>query len=114
MMQSGFMAARLRAVSIRVSPLAVLLPELEMLKVSALIRLAATSKERRVLVLGSKKRLMTVLPRRVGTFLMARWEISLKEEAVCNTRWISAGERSARLRTCLCGKGCSEIGRASC
>jgi hypothetical protein len=65
---SGIMASIFLAVSARVSPLVVLLVEAEILKVSALILLAAISKERRVRVLGSKKRVTTVLPRRTGTF----------------------------------------------
>jgi hypothetical protein len=43
-----------------------------MLMVSAESRLAAISKEVRVRVEARKKRLMTVLPRRVGTFLISR------------------------------------------
>lgn len=66
-----------------VSPFVALLVDADMLKVSALIRFAAISKERRVRVLGSKKRLITVLPRKVGTFLMGRRDISLKDSAVC-------------------------------
>ena len=92
MMISGCMAEMLRAVSARVSPLVVLLVEALMLKVSALIRLAATSKERRVRVEGSKKRLMMVWPRRVGTFLMGRSEISLNESAVLRIWVISSLE----------------------
>jgi len=58
------------------------LVEAAILKVSALRRLAAISKESRVLVEGSKKRLTIVLPRRVGTFLIGRADISLKDRAV--------------------------------
>lgn len=68
--------------SIRVSPLVAELVEAEILKVSALIRFAAISKESLVRVEGSKNRLMMVLPRRVGTFLIERSEISLKDLAV--------------------------------
>lgn len=53
-----------------------------MLIASAESRFAAISNEVRVLVDGSKKRLITVLPRRVGTFLIARAETSLKDSAV--------------------------------
>lgn len=56
---------------------------------SALIRLPAISNEVLVRVLGSKNRLMMVLPRRVGTFLMARVEISLNESAVSRICWMS-------------------------
>ena len=79
---SGIMASIFLAVSDRVSPLVVLLVEAVMLKVSALILLAAISKERRVRVLGSKKRVTTVLPRSTGTFFMVLAEISLKDSAV--------------------------------
>ena len=77
------MASIFRAVSIRVSPFRALLVEADILKVSALIRLAAISKDNLVRVDGSKKRLTTVLPRRVGTFFIDRDEISLKESANC-------------------------------
>lgn len=48
MITSGFMAMRFLAVSIRVSPFRMELVEAEMLKVSALIRFAAISKDIRV------------------------------------------------------------------
>ena len=82
-MTSGLMASIFLAVSIRVSPFLTLLVEEEILKVSALIRLAAISKDNRVRVDGSKKRLTTVLPRRVGTFFIDRDDISLKDSANC-------------------------------
>jgi hypothetical protein len=66
----------------RVSPFLAELVAAVIPKVSALIRLAAISKERRVLVEGSKKKLIMVFPLRVGTFLIERLEISLKEIAV--------------------------------
>jgi hypothetical protein len=47
------MASRFFAVSSKVSPFTMLLVEADMLKVSALSRFAAISKEVRVLVLGS-------------------------------------------------------------
>ena len=81
-MISGCMAEIFLTVSMSVSPLVAELVETEILNVSALMRLAAISKERRVRVEGSKKRLMMVFPRRVGTFLMGRAEISLKDSAV--------------------------------
>ncbi len=56
-----------------------LLVEPEMLMTSALKRLPAISKEVLVRVLGSKKRLTIVRPLRVGTFLIGRVEISLKD-----------------------------------
>lgn len=82
---SGLIASIFLAVSIKVSPLVAELVEAEILKVSALIRLAAISNDRRVLVEGSKKRLTIVLPRNVGTFLIGREEISLKDLAVVMT-----------------------------
>ena len=79
---SGFIASKFRAVSISVSPLVVELDEAAMLNVSALIRLAAISKDNLVLVEGSKKKLIIVFPRKVGTFFMGLSDISLKERAV--------------------------------
>ncbi len=84
MITSGRMAEILRTVSMSVSPLVAELVDAEILKVSALMRLAAISKERRVRVEGSKKRFIIVLPRRVGTFLIGRSEISLNDSAVVN------------------------------
>ena len=81
-MQSGDMASRFRAVSSRVSPLLTLEVEALMLTASAERRLAAISKEVRVLVEGSKKRLMTVRPRSAGTFLISSREISRNYSAV--------------------------------
>ena len=52
---------------------------------SALRRLAAISKAMRVRVLGSRKRLTIVLPRRAGTFFTLRWRIFLNAAAVA---WI--------------------------
>jgi len=54
-MISGFIASMFRAVSIRVSPFVAELVEAAILKVSALIRLAAISKEVRVLVDARKQ-----------------------------------------------------------
>ena len=93
MRMSGIMASMFLAVSARVSPFVVLLVEAEMLKVSALIRLAAISKDKRVRVLGSKNRVTTVLPRRTGTFLMDLAEISLNDSAVLRICSMSGTER---------------------
>lgn len=101
-MISGFIEVRFFAVSIRVSPFMALLVEAEMLKVSALMRLAAISKERRVRVLGSKKRWITVLPRSVGTFLIGRCDISLNDSAVSRMKPISLAESSSIPKICLC------------
>ena len=65
-----------------------------MFSVSALRRFSAISNEVRVRVLGSKKRLTTVLPRSAGTFLMGRVAISCMTSAVSRTRVISSGVRS--------------------
>ncbi len=70
-MMSGFMASMLRAVSDSVSPFCTALVDAEMFNVSAERRFAAISKEVRVRVDGSKNRFTTVLPRRVGTFLIS-------------------------------------------
>ena len=84
------MASRVSAVSIRFSPLTVLLEDPEILITSALNLLPAISNEVRVLVLGSKNKLMMVFPRNVGTFLIGRVEISLKESAVSKIVVISS------------------------
>ena len=104
MMMSGCIAEIFLAVSMRVSPLVVLLVDGLILKVSALIRLAAISKDKRVRVEGSKKRLMMVRPRSVGTFLMGRAEISLKESAVLRIYAISSVESCSIPRICRCEK----------
>ena len=67
---SGDIASRLRAVSSSVSPFVTLDVAVAMLSVSALSRFSAISNDVRVRVLGSKKRLTTVRPRSVGTFLI--------------------------------------------
>src|SRR2546425_8828827 len=61
-----------------------------MLTASAERRFAAISNEVRVRVEASKKRLMTVLPRRVGTFLIVRAETSLNDSAVSRIMFISS------------------------
>src|SRR5436190_8186926 len=93
-MQSGAIASRLRAVSSSVSPLLRLDEDTLMLTASADKRFAASSKDVLVRVDASKKRLMTVLPRRAGTFFTSRLEISLKCSAVSKMPMISAGVRS--------------------
>ena len=80
--------------SISDSPLLTEEVEAEMLTASAERRFAAISKEVRVRVEASKKRLMTVLPRRAGTFLIARAETSLNESAVSRIVVISSTESS--------------------
>src|SRR5882672_4088239 len=100
-MQSGAIASRLRAVSSNVSPLLTLEVETLMFTASAESRLAAISKEVRVRVDDSKKRLMTVRPRRAGTFLISRWEISRNVSAVSSRCVISPASSSRMPRRCL-------------
>src|SRR6266404_5147437 len=92
-MQSGAIASRFNAVSSSVSPLLKLDSPTLMFTVSAERRLAASSKDVRVRVDDSKQRLITVFPRKVGTFLTSRFEISLKFYAVSRIPVISAAER---------------------
>src|SRR5258705_1140614 len=75
-------ASRFLAVSTSVSPLETLEPEAETLTVSDDYRFEANSKEIRVRVEFSKKRLTIVEPRSAGTFLIPRSLISLKGSAV--------------------------------
>src|ERR1051325_5469584 len=93
-MASGAIACRLRAVSARVSPLVTDEVEAELLMGWADQRLAAIANEVRVRVEDSKKKLMTVLPRNVGTFLIGRSLISLKEVAVSRMVVISSTDSS--------------------
>src|SRR5262245_13950151 len=74
--QSAAIASSVLAVSINVSPLETLLVEAEILTTSAERRLPAISNDVRVRVDASKKRLMTVFPRSVGTFLIGRVDTS--------------------------------------
>src|SRR5215213_5695835 len=92
-MQSGCIASRFSAVSRSVSPLVTLDEETLMLTASAESRFAASSKLVRVRVEFSKKRLMTVFPRRVGTFFISREFISRKFSAVFKIPTISSAER---------------------
>ena len=64
-------------------------------RVSALSRFSAISNEVRVRVEGSKNRFTTVRPRRAGTFLICRCEISFMASAVSSTSTISSGVSSA-------------------
>jgi hypothetical protein len=81
-MQSGAIASRFRAVSNKVSPLLTLEVETLTFTASADKRFAAISKDVRVRVEGSKKRLMTVRPRSAGTFFIWRFETSRNVSAV--------------------------------
>ena len=69
---SIFIASMFWAVSLSVSPFDTDEPEAVKFTVSADNRFSASSNEIRVRVEGSKKRLTTVTPRRVGTRLMGR------------------------------------------
>src|SRR5215475_13628141 len=89
------MACRFSAVSRRLSPLLTLLVVTEILITSALKRFPAISNEVRVRVLGSKKRLMIVFPRNVGTFLISRSEISLKGGTASRMCRISSAVKSS-------------------
>src|SRR5258706_666433 len=93
--RSGAMAWRFIAVSTSVSPFSSAEPEVEKLMLSADRRFSAISKLERVRVEASKKRLITVLPRSVGTFLMGRSPISANESAVSRMSSISPADRSA-------------------
>src|SRR5690606_25146831 len=102
---SGFIDCRFFPVSIRDSPLTTLLLETLKLIVSALSRFAAISNDERVRVEGSKKRLITVRPLSVGTFLIGREKISRKLRAVFRISSISAGDSSAIPSRCLVDRG---------
>ena len=86
-----------RAVSASVSPLTTLDVEVVMLSVSALNLFSAISKDVRVRVLGSQNRLTTVLPRRVGTFLIGRVPTSRMASAVSKISTTSSGVKSVTL-----------------
>src|SRR5262249_24791216 len=94
-------ASRLRAVSLSVSPLVRLEVVAEMLITSALRRNAASSKEVRVRVLGSTKKLTSVLPRNAGTFLISRVPTCLNASVVSRTKLISSAANSRRPRRSL-------------
>src|SRR5437762_9806838 len=101
-MRSGDIASRLRAVSKSVSPFDTDEEEELMLITSAESRLPAISKEVRVRVEGSKKRLMTVRPRSVGTFFISRSETSRNVSAVSRMCVISSALRPRMPSRCFC------------
>jgi hypothetical protein len=101
-MRSGAIACRLSAVSSRLSPFDSAEPEVEKLTESADSRFSAISKLERVRVDDSKKRLITVLPRSVGTFLIGRSATSRKDSAVSRISSISAGASCAIPSKSLC------------
>ena len=73
----------------------------EILTTSALNLNAASSNEVRVRVLGSTKKLTSVLPRKAGTFLMSRAPTVLKAPAESSMVLISEGASSRILRRSL-------------
>ncbi len=89
---SAPIASSVSAVSLRLSPFETLEPFAEKLMTSAESRLAAASKEILVRVLSSKKRLTTVRPRSVGSFLISRRCVA----AICSatSRTVTAPDRS--------------------
>src|SRR5262249_49363618 len=82
------------AVSFKLSPFCRLEVAAEMFTTSALSRNAANSKEVRVRVLGSTKKLIRVFPRSAGTFFMSREPTVLKAPAVSRIVSISQGSSS--------------------
>src|SRR5688500_242479 len=100
-MISAFKASRLQAVSLRVSPFFNEDASALKLMMSAVNRWAASSKLMRVRVDGSTKRLITVLPRNAGTFLMARSPTALKARAVSSTVVISSALNDSMSSRCL-------------
>ena len=99
---SAPIASRVSAVSLSDSPLDTLEPFAEKVTTSADSRLAASSNEIRVRVESSKKRLTTVRPRSVGSFLTSRpTSCSSIRAAVSSTASASSRVRSAADSRCL-------------
>ena len=98
---STAIASTVMAVSRRLSPLLVEEPLADRLMVSADIHLPAISNELRVRVESSKKKLMMVRPRRVGTFLTSRRWRSCIDAAVSRMSSTSARLRSAEEMRCF-------------
>ena len=98
---SAPIACRVRAVSLRLSPLLTLEPLAEKLITSADNRLAAASNEIRVRVESSKNRFTTVRPRRAGSFLIGRSASDRISSAVSRIRFASSRLRSPALSRCL-------------
>ena len=101
MMTSALRASRFLTVSLSVSPFFSEDVSAEKLITSAVRRCAASSKEMRVRVEGSTKRLTTVLPRRAGTFLMARSPTALNCLAVSSAKVISSALSDWISRKCF-------------
>src|SRR5438552_8000610 len=100
--RSGDIAWRVRAVSSRDSPFStdVPFPPLK-LSESAESHFSAVSKEKRVRVEASKKRLTTMRPRSAGTFLIGRAAIDRMDSAVSRRRVISPTSRCSIPRRSL-------------
>ncbi len=73
------------------SPFSTELPLAAKFSESAESHFSAVSKEKRVRVEASKKRLTTMRPRSAGTFLIARWPIERIDSAVSSRSVISSG-----------------------
>src|SRR5262245_53563530 len=93
--RSGAIAWRLRAVSRRDSPFSTELPLAAKESASAESHFSAVSKEKRVRVEDSKKRLTTIRPRSAGTFLICLSPIGRMDSAVSRINAISPAERSS-------------------
>src|SRR5882724_296172 len=111
---SACIAERLATVSSSDSPLVCEEMAIFRLMTSAESRLAAISKVVRVRVEGSKKRLKTLLPRRIGTFFTSRSVTPTKDSAVSRICVrISRGRPSMESRCCSspawfsCGLRCT-------
>src|ERR1700729_4160155 len=100
-MKSALSASRLRAVSLSVSPFLKDDASAEKFTMCAVSRCAASSKLMRVRVDGSMNRLTTVLPRKAGTFLIARSPTALNARAVSSTVMISSAVRDSISSRCL-------------
>src|SRR4051794_28762267 len=94
-MTSGSYAESVWTVSRSDSPLSTLEPDARRLTTSAESRLAASSNDELVRVEASKNTVITVRPRRVGTFLRSRCMTDSKPSAVCRMRSTSSRSRSA-------------------
>ena len=94
---SAPIASSVSAVSFRLSPLDSEEPLAAKLMTSAESRLAAASKEMRVRVESSKKRLTTVRPRSAGSFLIGRSASERSSSAVSRTSSASSRLRSPAL-----------------
>ena len=110
---SAPIASSVSAVSLRLSPLETLEPLAEKLITSADSRLAATSKLVRVRVESSKKRLTTVRPRSVGSFLTVRSPTRASSSAVSRTsERLVAAEVGGRQQVAVHVSPSSPAGRA--